>query len=360
MQLYNNLSAKERAELIEQAGKDRLTISFYKYAKIGNPEIFRNHMFLAWNALDVLGRIYVAHEGINAQLSVPADNFNQFKTHLDSITFLENVRLNIALEHDNFAFLKLKVKVRDKIVADGLNDTTFDVTNKGVHVDADIFNQLIEDPNTVLVDMRNHYESEIGHFKNAITPDVDTFRESLPIIEEDLKDHKEDKNLVMYCTGGIRCEKASAYYKHKGFKHVYQLEGGIINYVRQVEAQGLENKFIGKNFVFDERRSERISEDIIARCHQCGKLADTHTNCANEACHLLFIQCDECKAKMENCCSTTCMEINRLPYEEQKALRKGQGNSNDIFKKGRAEHLPYKNDLRNIFEMLKLNGQEHE
>jgi UPF0176 protein len=360
MQLYNNLSAKERAELIEQAGKDRLTISFYKYAKIGNPEIFRNHMFLAWNEMDVLGRIYVAHEGINAQLSVPADNFNQFKTHLDSITFLENVRLNIALEHDNFAFLKLKVKVRDKIVADGLNDTTFDVTNKGVHVDADTFNQLIEDPNTVLVDMRNHYESEIGHFKNAITPDVDTFRESLPIIEEDLKDHKEDKNLVMYCTGGIRCEKASAYYKHKGFKHVYQLEGGIINYIRQVEAQGLENKFIGKNFVFDERRSERISEDVIARCHQCGKPADLHTNCANEACHLLFIQCDECKAKMENCCSTTCMEINRLPYEEQKALRKGQGNSNDIFKKGRAEHLPYKKDLRNIFEMLKLNGQEHE
>ena len=353
MQLYNNLSAKERAQLIEQAGKDRLTISFYAYANIGNPEIFRNHMFLAWNALDVLGRIYVANEGINAQLSVPADNFQKFKNHLDSISFLENVRLNIAIEHDNFAFLKLKVKVRDKIVADGLNDSTFDVTNIGVHLGAKQFNELIDDPNTVLVDMRNHYESEIGHFKNAITPDVDTFRESLPIIEEDLKEHKEDKKLVMYCTGGIRCEKASAYYKHKGFKNVYQLEGGIINYVRQVEAQGLENKFIGKNFVFDERRSERISDDIIAHCHQCGKPADLHTNCANEACHLLFIQCEECKEKMENCCSKTCMEIHRLPYEEQKALRKGQGNSNDIFKKGRADHLPFKKDLRNIFETFK-------
>ena len=221
MQLYNNLSAKERAELIEKAGKDRLTISFYKYAKIGNTEIFRNHMFLAWNELEVLGRIYVAHEGINAQLSIPADHFHQFKNHLDTITFLENVRLNIAIEHDNFSFLKLKVKVRDKIVADGLNDNTFDVTNKGIHVDAEKFNKLIEDENTVLVDMRNHYESEIGHFKNAITPDVDTFRESLDIIEEDLKDHKEDKKLVMYCTGGIRCEKARAYYKHKGFKNVY-------------------------------------------------------------------------------------------------------------------------------------------
>jgi len=350
MQLYNNLSAKERAELIEQAGQERLTISFYKYAKIGNTEIFRNHLFLAWDQQEVLGRIYVAHEGINAQLSVPAENFEAFKNHLDTITFLENVRLNIAIEHDNFAFLKLKVKVRQKIVADGLNDDTFDVTNKGVHVGAERFNELIEDPNTVLVDMRNHYESEIGHFKNAVTPDVDTFRESLDLIEEDLKAHKEDKNLVMYCTGGIRCEKASAYYKHKGFKNVFQLEGGIINYVRQVEANDLENKFLGKNFVFDERRSERISDDVIANCHQCGKPADMHTNCANEACHLLFIQCDDCKAQMENCCSSSCMEINRLPYEEQKALRKGQGNSNDIFKKGRADHLPYKKDLRNIFE----------
>lgn len=350
MQLYNNLSAKERAELIEKAGKERLTISFYKYAKIGNTQIFRNHMFLAWDELDVLGRIYVAHEGINAQLSVPAENFEAFKNHLDSITFLENVRLNIAIEHDNFAFLKLKVKVRHKIVADGLNDETFDVTNKGVHVDAEQFNALIEDPETVLVDMRNHYESEIGHFKNAITPDVDTFRESLDLIEEDLREHKEDKKLVMYCTGGIRCEKASAYYKHKGFKNVFQLEGGIINYTRQVEAEGLENKFIGKNFVFDQRRSERISDDVIANCHQCGKPADTHTNCANEACHLLFIQCDECKEKMDNCCSSHCQEIIKLPYEEQKALRKGQGNSNDIFKKGRADHLPYKKDLRNIFE----------
>ncbi|WP_335966984.1 rhodanese-related sulfurtransferase [Galbibacter sp. PAP.153] len=342
MQLYNNLSAEERAKLIEEAGKDRLTISFYKYAKIGNPQIFRNHLFLAWNELDVLGRIYVAHEGINAQLSVPADLFHDFKAHIDSITFLENVRLNIAIEHDNFAFLKLKVKVRDKIVADGLNDETFDVTNKGVHVDAIKFNELIEDPNTVLVDMRNHYESEIGRFKNAITPDVDTFRDSLPIIEKDLKKHKEDKNLVMYCTGGIRCEKASAYYKHKGFKNVFQLEGGIINYVRQVEENKLENKFIGKNFVFDERRAERISEDVIAHCHQCGKPCDTHVNCANEACHLLFIQCEECAKKMNHCCSDECMDIIALPYEEQKALRKGKGVSNLIFKKGRSKVLKFK------------------
>lgn len=353
MQLYNKLSAKERTELIESAGKERLTLSFYQYAKIGNPQILRDHLFLTWNALDVLGRIYVATEGINAQLSLPADRFTAFKTHLDSIAFLKDIRLNIAVEQDNLSFLKLKVKVRDKIVADGLEDDAFDVTNKGVHVAAERFNILIEDENTVLVDMRNHYESEIGHFKNAVTPDVDTFRESLDIIEDDLKAHKEDKNLVMYCTGGIRCEKASAYFKHKGFKNVYQLEGGIIEYTRQVNENNLENKFIGKNFVFDDRRAEKISDDVIANCHQCGTPCDTHVNCANEACHLLFIQCEDCKTELDNCCSTGCKEIIALPFEAQKALRKGQGNSNDIFKKGRADHLSYKKDLRNIFETLK-------
>ena len=341
MQLYNKLSAKERAALIDEAGEDRLTLSFYQYAKIGNPQLFRDHLFLAWNQMDVLGRIYVAHEGINAQLSVPAKRFDEFKTFLDGIDFLENVRLNIAIEQDAKSFLKLKVKVRPKIVADGLDDETFDVTNKGVHVDAATFNELIEADDVVLVDMRNHYESEIGHFKNAVTPDVDTFRDSLDLIEEDLRDHKEDKKLVMYCTGGIRCEKASAYYKHKGFKQVYQLEGGIIEYARQVEQLKLENKFKGKNFVFDHRRGERISEDIISNCHQCGKPCDMHVNCANEACHLLFIQCDECAEAMNHTCSDECKEVIALPYEVQKELRKGIPNSNKIFKKGRSEKLKF-------------------
>ncbi|WP_034060097.1 oxygen-dependent tRNA uridine(34) hydroxylase TrhO [Lacinutrix jangbogonensis] len=353
MQLYNKLSAKERAELIEKAGKDRLTLSFYAYALIGNPLQLRDNLFIKWDSLDVLGRIYVAHEGINAQLSLPADNFEAFKIHLDSIDFLNGIRLNIAVEQDNMSFLKLKVKVRDKIVADGLNDDSFDVTNKGVHLSAKDFNAMLANPNTVCVDMRNHYESEIGHFDGAVTPDVDTFRESLDIIEADLSEYKEEKNLLMYCTGGIRCEKASAYYKHKGFKNVYQLEGGIIEYTRQINAEGIENKFIGKNFVFDDRRAEKISEDVIAKCHQCGDPFDIHTNCANDACHLLFLQCDACKEEMNNCCSTTCQEIHALPFEAQKELRKGQGNSNDIFKKGRADHLPYKKDLRNIFETFK-------
>lgn len=342
MQLYNKLSAKERASLIDEAGKDRITISFYQYYRIENPQILRDKLFLEWNVLDVLGRIYVSYEGINAQMSVPSENFLALKKQLDSITFLEGIRLNVAVEHDNKSFLKLKVKVRNKIVADGLNDQTFDVTNKGIHLNAKDFNQMLDNPDTICVDMRNHYESEIGYFDGAITPDVDTFRDSLDIIEQNLKDNKENKNLLMYCTGGIRCEKASAYYKHKGFKNVFQLEGGIIEYTRQVKSEGIENKFIGKNFVFDHRRAERITDDIVSNCHQCGKACDEHTNCANEACHLLFIQCDVCSENMQNTCSSDCQQIIQLPWEEQKELRKGIHASNKIFKKGRSEVLKFK------------------
>ncbi|MEG1589338.1 oxygen-dependent tRNA uridine(34) hydroxylase TrhO [Chryseobacterium sp.] len=349
MQLYNTLSAEERAQLIDEAGKQRLTLSFYAYAKIENPKKFRDDLFIAWNALDALGRIYVAHEGINAQMSIPADQLEDFRNTLEVYDFMQGIRLNVAVEQDNHSFLKLTIKVRHKIVADGLNDDTFDVTNKGIHLKAQEFNDLLVDPNTIVVDFRNHYESEVGHFEGAITPDVENFRESLPIINEQLQDFKEDKNLLMYCTGGIRCEKASAYFKHQGFKNVFQLEGGIIEYTRQIKEENIESKFIGKNFVFDHRLGERITDDIISQCHQCGKPCDNHTNCANDACHLLFIQCDDCKTAMENCCSTECLEITHLPAEEQVALRKGLQVGNKVFRKGKSDALTFKNsgDLPN-------------
>ena len=254
MELYNKLSAKQRAVLIEKAGGKRLTLSFYKYHKIKNPKLFRDHLYMTWDKMNVLGRIYIANEGINAQLSLPSENFKNFKKSFDEIEFLKEERLNIAVEHDNLSFLKLKIKLRDKIVADGLDTLDIDLDKCGKHLDAEEFNLLVESPETLLVDMRNHYESEIGHFKGAILPDVDSFRESLPIIEKSLEKHRDSKNIVMYCTGGIRCEKASAFLRHKGFENVYQLNGGIIEYVRQVKEKGLTNKFIGKNFVFDHRK----------------------------------------------------------------------------------------------------------
>ena len=342
MQLYNKLSAKERAWIIDQNSQERITLSFYKYFKIGNPSLFRDHLFIVWSDLDVLGRIYVAKEGINAQLSVPKYSFEKFKISVNEIVPLKNIRLNIALEHYSKSFLKLTIKIRDKIVADGLDDSSFDVTKVGEHLDAKRFNEMLNNKNTICIDMRNHYESEIGFFKGAIKPDVDTFRESLRFIDRELEKNGKDKNYLMYCTGGIRCEKASAYLKHKEIHNVFQLEGGIIEYTRQVKEQKLENNFLGKNFVFDERLGERISNEIVSNCHQCGAPCDTHVNCANEACHLLFIQCDDCKRQMNNCCSEECKDIYALPYEEQKVLRKGKGNSNKIFKKGRSNNLKYK------------------
>ena len=342
MDLYNKLSKKDRIKLIEKAGEKRFTLSFYKYELIKNLEIFRNFLFVQFNSIDVLGRIYIANEGINAQLSLPAKNIYLLKKVLDEISFLKNVRLNIAIEHDNESFLKLKIKIRDKIVADGLGNDEYDLKNNGIHVNASEFNELLNDENTIAIDMRNHYESEIGHFEGANLPDVDTFRESLPIINKKYSKYKKDKKILMYCTGGIRCEKASAYLMQNGYENVFQLEGGIIEYTRQVKSQNIQNKFIGKNFVFDNRRSERISEKIISKCHQCGSKCDEHVNCNNEACHLLFIQCEKCRIKYSGCCSTDCEEIYQLPLDDQKKLRKGKKNSNKIFKKGRFKQKVFK------------------
>lgn len=341
MALYNRINGKELKEKIKLSTEPRTTISFYKYHHIADPATFRDDLYKLLDQIRVLGRIYVAKEGINAQISVPTSQLDTFRTQLFSIDFLNGIRLNLAVDDNGKSFFKLKILVRKKIVADGLNDDTFDVTNCGVHVNALQFNQLADDPNTVVVDMRNHYESEVGHFKNAILPDVDTFREELKVVEELLQDQK-DKNLLMYCTGGIRCEKASAWFKHIGFKNVFQLNGGIIKYAQEVKDQHLENKFIGKNFVFDERLGERISDDIISVCHQCGKPCDTHTNCKNDGCHLLFIQCEECAQKYSGCCSSECAEIILLPAEKQKEIRKGINKGRQVFKKGRSEKIVFK------------------
>jgi UPF0176 protein len=341
MALYNRIDGRVLKEKMRSEEEKRVTISFYKYHHILNPEVFRDKLYLNLEKLSVRGRIYIANEGINAQISAPEKNLDAFRDYLFSIPFLNGVRLNIAVQDDGKSFFKLKILVRKKIVADGLDDSSFDVTNSGVHVDAARFNKLAEDPNTIVVDMRNHYESEVGHFKGAVCPDVDTFREELQVVE-DLMSTQKDKNLLMYCTGGIRCEKASAWMKHKGFKNVFQLDGGIIKYAREVKEQGLDNKFIGKNFVFDERLGERITEDIIAVCHQCGKPCDDHTNCKNDGCHLLFIQCVECAEKFNNCCSAECQNILELPTDQQKEIRKGINKGRQVFKKGRGENLQFR------------------
>lgn len=342
--LHNRISQKELKQRLLQETEHRTTISFYQYFSIADPQAFRDELYQALNALKVFGRIYVAAEGINAQISVPDSNFESLKSYLYSIEPLNGLRLNIAVDDDGKSFWVLKIKVRDKIVADGIEDPTFDMNNRGKYVNAEQFNELTNDPNTIVVDMRNHYEYEVGHFENAIEVPSDTFREQLPMAAEMLKDAR-DKNIIMYCTGGIRCEKASAYMLHQGFKNVFHLEGGIIHYANQAKEKAIANKFKGKNFVFDNRLGERITDEIIARCHQCGQPADTHVNCANEGCHLLFIQCDACAGKYQACCSTQCQEVINLPVEQQKELRKGIDKGSNIFNKSRKRLRPRLNEL---------------
>ena len=338
--LHNRVSQQELKQRLHAETFHRLTISFYQYFSVEQPVVFRDEMYKALQDLNVFGRIYVAQEGINAQVSVPEANFEAFRSYLYSISPLEDVRLNIAVDDDGKSFWVLKIKVRDKIVADGISDPSFDMRNKGRYVTATEFNSLAAEPDTVIVDMRNHYEYEVGHFQNAIEIPSDTFREQLPMAAEMLSEHKE-KNIIMYCTGGIRCEKASAYMKHRGFKNVFHLEGGIIHYANNVKASQLPNKFKGKNFVFDDRLGERITEEIIARCHQCGLPADTHTNCKNEACHLLFIQCEHCATQFQGCCSASCQEVINMPEEVQKELRKGQDKGKMIFNKSKQRLRPH-------------------
>lgn len=343
--LHNRISQKELKQRMLQEEEPRTTISFYRYFFIENPQLFRDEMYKQLHALKVFGRIYVASEGINAQISVPASQFEQLKHYLQSIPQLDKLRLNIAVDDDGKSFWVLKIKIRDKIVADGINDPSFDMSTKGKYVDAEGLNALTGDPDTVIIDMRNHYEYEVGHFDNAIEIPSDTFREQLPMAVDMMKENKE-KNIIMYCTGGIRCEKASAYMLHNGFKNVYHLEGGIINYAKQVKEKGLDSKFIGKNFVFDDRLGERITNDVIAHCHQCGKTCDTHTNCKNEGCHLLFIQCEACAETYKGCCSKECKDVYELPIEEQKLLRKGIDKGQHIFNKAKARLRPrLKKDL---------------
>ena len=337
--LHNRISNKELKEKLYQENFPRTTISFYQYFSIQDPLAFRDELYKSLNTLQVFGRIYVANEGINAQISVPTHLFEDFKTYLYSIKGLEGLRLNIAVNDNGKSFWVLRIKHRSKIVADGIEDDSFSMENKGNYVNAVQMNELLNSPETIVIDMRNHYEYEVGHFVNAIEIPSDTFREQLPMAAEMMKE-KKDKNIIMYCTGGIRCEKVSVYMMHHGFKNVFHLEGGIINYANQIKEVGLESQFKGKNFVFDDRLGEKITEDIIAKCHQCGAPCDTHTNCKNDGCHLLFIQCPSCAETYAGCCTQACTDIVHLPEEKQIELRKGIDKGQQIFNKSKQRLRP--------------------
>jgi UPF0176 protein len=307
MNLHNRMGRPQLLARINAETFRRRTLSFYRYVQIADPLSFRDELYLALDQLQCYGRIYIAPEGINAQMSVPEHNVDAFISWLDSQSALAGMPIKWAVEDDGKSFLKLAVKVRRKIVADGLEDTVFDVTNVGNHLSPLEFHELAGREDTIVVDMRNNYESEVGRFKNAICPDAFIFREEVEMVVDKLAD-KKDKKILLYCTGGVRCEKASAWMRHHGFTDVNQLHGGVIAYAAEVKQYHLESRFIGKNFVFDERLGERITHHVISNCHTCGEPCDTHLNCLWDPCHKLFIQCEKCRLAFNNCCSEGCRQ----------------------------------------------------
>ncbi|ABF14260.1 rhodanese-related sulfurtransferase [Candidatus Palibaumannia cicadellinicola] len=309
--LHNKICRNKLHQNILAETEPRTTISFYKYFDIQNPNLFRDRFYLQMNELKIFGRIYIAKEGINAQISVLNSRINAFRTMLyTSHPQLDQLRLNFALDNNRQSFWMLRMKVKKLLVADGIQEPNFNCFNANNYLKAEEVNILLENPNILFIDMRNNYEYEVGHFQHAMEIPSRTFREKLPIAIKMLQ-HNKERKIVMYCTGGIRCEKASAWMLHNGFQHIFQVEGGIIGYVNRAVKLGLPLKFIGKNFVFDDRLGERITSDVIAYCHQCKNSCDDHTNCLNQDCHNLFIQCRQCTKKYDGCCSLSCQQTLR-------------------------------------------------
>jgi len=318
--LFNKIDKEELKLALSNETFERFTASFYHYVKLSSPESFRNKLYIEWNHMNVFGRVYIASEGINAQVSIPEHNWDKFRNHLKTVPELGEISIKRAIQ-EGHSFYKLKIKVRKELVAYGVSEKAYDMRKVGKHLSAEEYNFAMDQEDSVVVDMRNYYESEIGRFDKALVPDVETSKELLPEVKKLLNGRENDK-ILLYCTGGIRCEKASSYLLHNGFKDVNQLQGGIIQYAHDIKEQGIDSRFKGKNFVFDDRLGERVTDDVISSCHVCDTSCDDHTDCKNDACHILFIQCAKCSELLNGCCSKECKDFALLPLDEQKVLRK--------------------------------------
>ena len=309
---------KNKIQLLEDLKNEtfaRITFSFYKYIKIKKIKDVRDELFIEFNKMKILGRIYIAEEGINAQISVPENKIIIFREYIKNNKLFKNIDIKNAVE-EGLSFFKLTIKIKKEIVAFNISKKEYNMNIVGQHLSYKQFHDAIS-KNATVIDMRNYYEGEVGKFENAIIPDVDKSKDLLPEVKKILKG-KEKEKILLYCTGGIRCEKASSYLIHHGFKDVNQLDGGIVKYANDIKKNKIKSKFIGKNFVFDNRLGETITEDIISSCHQCSSPSNQHTNCSNKSCNILFIQCSECNRKYKNCCSKKCLDFSSLPIDVQK------------------------------------------
>lgn len=277
-------------------------ISFYKYVEIEYPEAMAKEHLNWCLENNIRGKVYFATEGINGSVFGDDETISNYKNHLKSIKIFNDVWFKETLT-DKTAFNKMYVRVKDEIVNSGLQNTSLKNTAPKLTPEQ-LLNFYESGKDFIIIDARNWYESKIGKFKNAITPQIKHFRE-WPSVVESLGEYKE-RTIVTYCTGGIRCEKASAYMRENGFKDVYQMDGGILNYIQKFP----DTYWEGGMFVFDDRKvfEPNTKEELkhIASCHFCNKPISNYINCHNMNCDKIFVCCDECKIENDYCCSEEC------------------------------------------------------
>lgn len=301
---------------MSEESKKYFVLAYYFFTPVADPvaEVARHKDFFAER--DVRSRIYISSQGINGQMSASVEAAEEYMAWLKSDERFARIQFKIHT-YDEHVFPRCTVKVREQLVA---LDREPDLALTGEHVDPKRWREMLEekDDDTVLLDVRNDYEWQVGHFDGAELPKLETFRE-FPTYAKRLKEQRDPKKtkVMMYCTGGIRCELYSALLKEEGFEHVYQLNGGVIQY-------GLEEgskEWLGKLYVFDDRMAVPISEKEeappIGRCLHCGTVSEVYYNCANMDCNELFLSCPTCAEALRGCCCTECQDTPRIrPFEK--------------------------------------------
>jgi UPF0176 protein len=290
------------------------TLLYYCYTAIKDAENYASSHLKFCKELGLTGRIIIAEEGLNGTVS---GTIEQCKLYMDYINADERfAAIDFKIDEvDEPSFMKMHCRYKSEIVYSGLKDPNVINPNRetGIHLEPAEFLEMKDQEDVVILDVRSNYEHSIGKFKNAITLDIENFRD-FPAMINDLAQYK-DKKVITYCTGGIKCEKASALLLHEGFKDVYQLHGGIVKYGKEAAGQDFE----GKCYVFDNRIAidvNSVNPVVISTCYNCGTHTTKMINCANPECNEHFTQCDGCGDVLEGCCSTECQTHPRKrPYD---------------------------------------------
>jgi UPF0176 protein len=292
-------------------------ILYYHFHEIVSPEEFCKAHKAKCKELGLKGRIYISEEGLNGTASGSSEQIEAYKQYVWALLGFDQTEFKQE-SYDEVPFAKLICKVRKEIVS--LHVDGVDPKEGGRHLKPHEWRAVLEsDEEHVIIDVRNNYESKVGHFKGAIKPDVKNFYEFPDWLKT--ADIPKDKKVLMYCTGGIRCEKFSVLMKQEGWEDVNQLHGGILNYAYKEEGE----HFKGKCFVFDDRLVVPVNpNDLapIAHCEITGKPADSYVNCANMECNKLFICAEEGAQLMEGCCSEECKKSEyRRPFDPDQAFQ---------------------------------------